>query len=142
VTDLAYRATVRIEAPVADTEVTDRVRAAVTNVFPDADVEERPGLLVAETHSLSTFSEGLHRQEILDTARGVFFDTREGDRFSFSLKKGAAFEGVVNFAVDDDDELGTVDVTVQVDEPEVETLIDHVAPPTEDGRPVDAGDGP
>ncbi len=139
-TDLAYRATVRIEAPVADTEVTDRVRDAVTNVFPETDVEERPGLVVGETHSLSAFSEGLHRQEILDTARGVFLDTLDGDRFSFSLKKGAAFEGVVNFAVGEDDELGAIEVTVQVDEPDAETLIDHVAPPTEDGTPVEGGD--
>jgi len=139
--DLAYRATITIEAPVADTEVTDRVRDAVTNVFPEATVEERPGLIVAESHSLSAFSEGLHRQEILDTARGVFFDTLEGDRFSFALKKGAAFEGVVNFAVGDDDELGAIEVTVQVDEPDAETLIDHVAPPTEEGRPIDSDSG-
>jgi predicted RNA binding protein with dsRBD fold (UPF0201 family) len=138
--DFAYRATVTVEAPVADTEVTDRVRDAVANVFPEATIEERPGMVVAETHSLSAFSEGLHRQEILDTARGVFFDTLDGDRFSFALKKGAAFEGVVNFAVGED-ELGPIEATVQVDDPDAETLIDHVAPPTEDGKPIERDDG-
>lgn len=138
--DLVYRATVRIEARVADTEVTDRVRDAVENVFPEVDFEEEPGRIVGETHSLSAFSQRLHRQEILDTARGVFLDTLHGDRFSFALKKSAAFEDVVNFAVDGEDELGAIEVTVAVDEPDARTLIDHVAPPTEGGEPVGPGE--
>ena len=94
-----YSVDVEITAPVYDTEVTDRVADAITNVFPNADVEQRPGELHAETHDLAHFSELLHRREILDTARGVFFDTLQGDRFSFTLKKQAAFEGVVTFSV-------------------------------------------
>ena len=61
--------------------------------------------------------------------------TDEG--FSFALKKQAAFEGVVNFAVGEPDELGEIDVTVRVREPDVESFVDYVAPETDDGRPVD-----
>jgi len=132
-----YSVDVQVTAPVYDTEVTDRVADAIERIFPGADPEFRHGELVARTHDMEHFSELLHRQEILDTARGVFFDTLEGDRFSFDLKKQAAHEGVVNFAVGDSDELGEIHVRVRVDQPDAESYIDHVAPPTEDGQPLD-----
>jgi len=134
---MIYSVDVQVTAPVNDTEVTDRVADAIRNLFPEAEIESHPGELVATCHSMETFSERLHEQAILDTARGAFFSGREGDAFSFRLKKQAAFRGVVNFAVGDDSELGDVHVRVRVDEPDVESYVDHVAPPTEDGRPVD-----
>jgi predicted RNA binding protein with dsRBD fold (UPF0201 family) len=131
-----YSIDVQITAPVYDTEVTDRVADAVTNIFPNADVSHQHGELLAETHQLEHLSELLHRQEILDTARSVFFENRSGDTFTFDLKKQAAFEGVVNFAVGDPSELGDIHVRVRVTDPDVESFVDHLAPPTEDGRPV------
>jgi len=132
-----HRVDVEVTAPVRDTEVTDRVADAITAIFPGAEPELRHGELTATVHDLSQFSELLHRQEILDTARGIFFDTRRGDSFSFRLKKQAAFEGVINFVVDDPGELGAIAVRVRVEEPDVEAYVDHVAPPTEDGEPID-----
>jgi predicted RNA binding protein with dsRBD fold (UPF0201 family) len=134
---MIYSVDVEVTVPVYDTEVTDRVADAITNIFPGAEPELRHGELAATVHDLEHFSELLHRHEILDTARGVFFDNRRGDTFSCRLKKGAAFEGVVNFAVDDPGELGAISVRVRVEEPSVEEYIDHVAPPTEDGEPVE-----
>ena len=133
---MIYSIDVQITAPVADTEIADRVATAITNIFPGADVEERHGEVVAEAHSLDHFSELLHRQEILDTARGEFFGSRRGNTVAFDLKKQAAFEGVVNFAVGNPDELGDIHVRVRVEEPSVEEFVDHVAPPTEEGKPV------
>ena len=133
---MIYSIDVQITAPVEDTEIGDRVADAVANVFPGAEVEQRHGEVVGETHSLDHFSELLHRQEILDTARGEFFRDRRGDTFSFDLKKQAAFQGVVNFAVGNPDELGDIHVRVRVEEPDLEAFVDHIAPPTEDGRPV------
>ena len=132
-----YSVDVEIAAPVHDTEVTDRVADAVTNLFPGAAVEHHPGELTATVHDLSHFSELLHRQEILDTARGAFFDSLEGDTFAFDLRKQAAFEEAVNFAVGEPDELGELHVRVRVNDPDPESYIDHVAPPTVDGKPVD-----
>jgi predicted RNA binding protein with dsRBD fold (UPF0201 family) len=43
----------------------------------------------------------------------------------------------VNFVVDDPGELGAIAVRVRVEEPSVEDVIDEIAPPTEDGTPVD-----
>ena len=133
---MIYRIDVQITAPVRDTEVTGRVADAVANLFPGADIEREPGEIRAETHSLDHFSELLHRQAILDSARGEFFGDRQGETLSFDLKKQAAFEGVVNFAVGDPSELGEIHVRVRVHEPSVEAYVDHVVPPTEDGTPV------
>ena len=136
---MIYSVDVQVTAPVNDTEVTDRVADAIDNLFPEADVEAHPGELLATCHTMETFSERLHEQAILDTARGAFFDGREGDTFGFRLKKQAAYEGVVNFAVGTESELGDLHVRVRVEEPDVDSYIDHVAPPTEEGRPVDVG---
>jgi hypothetical protein len=137
-----YRIDARIAAPVNDTEVTDRVEDAVRNLFPDVEFERADGELVGETHSLERFSERLRDQEILDTARREFRKRADDEGFSFSLKKQAAFKGVINFAVGNPDELGDVEVSVTVHDPDVEAYVDHVAPPTEDGTPIDPdGDG-
>ena len=138
---MIYSVDVEITAPVYDTEVTDRVADAITNLFPGAEPSTQHGELTATVHDLETFSEQLHRQAILDTARGVFFDNLRGDTFSFRLKKQAAFQGVVNFVVDEPGELGAISVRVRVEEPDVETYIDHIAPPTEEGKPIDPGHG-
>ena len=134
---MIYSVDVRIEAPVRDTEVTDRVADAVKNVFPDAEPVHEDGMLVAEAHTLDAFSDVLHEQEILDTARRVFLQNRTDEGFDFSLKKQAALKGVVNFAVGEPDELGEIDVDVRVREPDVESFIDYIAPETDEGQPVD-----
>jgi hypothetical protein len=131
-----YRIDVRVIAPVRDTEVTDRVADAVRTLFPNAELREEPGRLVADSHSMDAFSERLHEQEILDTARKEFFRRADDEGFAFALKKQAAFRGVINFAVGNPDELGDIEVQVTVHDPDVEGVIDHVAPPTEDGTPV------
>lgn len=128
---------VEITAPVQPTEVADRVAAAIESIFPDAEPTERHGELTATVENLAHFSQLLHRQEILDTARGQFFEGRRGDSFTFELRKGPALQGVVNFPADEDTELGTISVRVRVNDPDVEAYIDRIAPPTEDGTPVD-----
>ncbi|NGM68783.1 coaE operon protein [Natronolimnobius sp. AArcel1] len=133
-----YRIDVEITAPVYDTEVTSRVADAVGNIFPNADITEEFGEIRAEAHSMDHFSELLHRQEILDTARGEFFSNRDGQTFSFALKKQAAFEDRINFSVGEPDELGEISVRVRVDEPTLEEYVDAIAPPTEDGKPIDS----
>ncbi len=134
---MIYRIAVRIEAPVRDTEVTDRVRDAVTNLFPNAELTHESGRLVGTAHSLDRFSEQLHEQSILDTARREFDRREDEDGFSFALKKQAAFKGMINFSVGSPDELGDIQVHVTVEEPDVGTFIDRIAPPTREGVPID-----
>jgi predicted RNA binding protein with dsRBD fold (UPF0201 family) len=134
---MIYSVDVQITAPVNPTEVTDRVADAIENLFPEAEISSQPGELLATSHSMEHFSERLHEQAILDSARGAFFSNQQGNTFSFDVKKQAAFEGVVNFAVGDGSELGDIHVRVTVQEPDVDSFIDHVAPPTEEGRPIE-----
>ncbi len=134
---MIYSVDVEITAPVKPTEVTDRIADAIENLFPEAEIESHPGELLARAHSMERFSERLHEQAILDTARGAFFANEEGNAFSFELKKQAAFHGTINFAVGGGSELGDIHVRVTVEEPDVESFIDHIAPPTEDGRPIE-----
>lgn len=135
---VVYSVDVTVTAPVMDTEATERVKDAVLNLFPEAELTERHGEVVGEAHSMEHFSELLHEQEILDTARNQFFDGVRSDGFEFALKKQAAFVGVVNFAVGNPGELGEITVRVDVRDPGVEAYVDHVAPPTEDGRPIES----
>jgi hypothetical protein len=137
---MIYSIDVRIDAQVNATEVTERVADAVQNVFPKAEIRETADGLVAGTHTLDPFSEKLYEQEILDTARREFTNNRREDGFSFALKKQAALQGVINFAVGNPDELGDIEVDVTVREPGVEQFVDHVAPPTEDGVPIEPED--
>ena len=137
---MIYSIDAEVTAPVKDTEVTDRVVDAILNLFPEAVVTEQPGEVVATTHQLEHFSQRLHEQEILDTARGQFEAGRDDDAFAFALKKQAAFQGVVNFAVGNPDELGDIHVRVRVTDPSVPEFVDYLAPPTRDGRPVTDGD--
>ncbi|MES3516332.1 MAG: RNA-binding domain-containing protein [Natronomonas sp.] len=134
---MIYSIDVEIVAPVADTEVTDRVRDAIENLFPEAEIESHSAELRGTAHSMDRFSERLHEQAILEAARGQFFAGRDGNTISFRVKKQAAFRGVINFAVGGESELGDIHIDVTVHEPDVESFIDHVAPPTEDGTPID-----
>jgi len=138
-----YSVEVAIETPVEPTEVPDRVVAAVEAIFPEATIERTPDVVRAESHSLAHFSERLHQQAILDTARDRFLDTLDGDTFTFRLKKQPAVEGTVTFAVGEPDELGEIEVRVTVQDPDAAAFIDHIAPPTEEGVPVtDREDAP
>lgn len=127
----AYRIEIEVTAPLYPTEVPERVERAITQLFPEAEVEKRTGELVGRAHVMDHFAERLREQAIVDTARDVFRRNVEGDAFSFVLKKQAAHEGVVNFAVGNPDELGDLHVRVRVEEPSVEGFIDGLTPRAE-----------
>lgn len=138
---MIYSVDVEITAPVKPTEVGARVADAVRNLFPNADVEVTSEEVRAETHDVEQFREQLFEQRILDTARGRFREGRTDDGFEFDLKKQAARQGVVNFSVGGEAELGEIHVEVTVHEPSVERFIAHLAPETEAGEPVVEEDG-
>ena len=134
---MIQRIHVHAETPCNPTEKTDRVVTALTNLFPTAEITIHESSIEATAHSLETLSELLHQREILDTARSEFFANQRPDGFRFQIKKQPAVEGIVTFAVGEPSELGEITVDVTVEEPSVAELIDHIAPPTEDGVPID-----
>lgn len=133
----AYSVDVRVTAPVNPTELEERVADAIQTLFPGAEVEAQGSRVVAETHTVESFRERLFEQRILDTARKQFEANQTPEGFSFDLKKQAAFNGTVNFAVGNPDELGDLHVEVTVREPAVDQFVDYLAPRTEDGEPVE-----
>ena len=132
-----YSVDVRITAPVQDTELDDRVVDAIREIFPDADVQRGREQVTATTHSVETFAAKLRRQRILDSARRTLHEGREGEVIAFELKKQAALEGVVNFAVGNEAELGDIGVEMRVREPPAPEFVAALAPETdEEGRPL------
>lgn len=133
---MIYSIDVEVTTPIRATEVTDRVEEAVTTLFPDAEVTTAHGELRAETHSVEHLRDRLFEQAILDTARGVFLEGVEGKTIAFALKKQAATRDVVNFVVGEPPEMGELQVRIRVREPDVESFVEYLAPPTRDGKPL------
>ena len=112
-----------ITAPVFATELEERVRKAVSGLFPDAQIEARkdPGTrqgsdLRATSTDIETFATKLRDQKIRDTARGVLRDSVVGNDISFYLGKQAAFAGKVNLT-EGDSLLCDIRGTIRCDDP-------------------------
>ncbi|MGI6008799.1 MAG: RNA-binding domain-containing protein [Methanomethylophilus sp.] len=127
-------ATVTVTCPVYPSEDPEKVRAAVLNIFPTAQLELSDGALKG-TADLDRFSKRIREQRILDTARSQL---QKGEKRGHTvtvihLNKQVATVGKVSF-VDYRTVLGTIDVTVE--DPELDALIDRVAPVTVNGEEV------
>jgi len=116
-----------IKTPVFATELEDRVRKAVLNLYPDAVMEVRETTGASVIHAISsdleTFTTKLRNQKIRDTARAVLSDSAVGNDISFHLNKQAAFAGKVNFT-EGDSLLGDIGVTIRCEDPAA--LIDEI----------------
>ena len=106
------------------------VSAAVRNLFPDARIEVRDGVLEGTTDNLDRLREKIRTQRIRDTARRQFLTGRRGDRSTVHLSKQAASVGVVNFAAGGP--LG--DILVEIESDDLAAVIDYVAESTVGGR--------
>jgi len=117
---------VRVETPCRPTESPEAVSAAVQNLFPDAQIEIRDGVLVGTTGNLGRLRERIRTQRIRDTARRQLLSGRQGDRSTVRLSKQAASVGVVNFA--------SGDIVVEIESDDLAAVIDDVAESTVEGR--------
>lgn len=127
----------RVEAEVSPTESREKVESAVRQVFPTLLLKLEEGKLVGESGEVSSLDRLhylLRARRILDAARSAMFAGLEGDASRFSLNKQAAFVGKVAFA-GEESPLGPVVVEVQA--PDVERLLDYLAPRTKDGKPIE-----
>ncbi|MCD5409960.1 MAG: hypothetical protein LRZ87_04285 [Methanocellales archaeon] len=108
-----------VSAPVHPTELVESVDRAITNIFPDAqlefkDVTNRQCLLIG-TASLDKLRELLMKQNILDSARAELFNSISGNRIEFKLNKQVAFMGKANFG---ESSLGDIRVSIECENPE------------------------
>ncbi len=133
---------IRVRAPVYPTEDPDSVMRAVSQIYVcrlDARVDEKGyGEVVGESSDPNCLL-GLHRrireQMIMDAARKYLARGRRGDRIVFMLHKQALYMGKLSF-VDNESESPLGAVTVIIETPNTQEVIDWLAPKTRHGRPL------
>jgi len=132
--------TVRVSALVYPTEIEEKVRIAITNIFQVELVQKNFGIpqLYGEgdLESLRKLHTLLRDLRILDTSRRIFMNNIEGNTIQFRLNKQVAFVGKVNFPVGEES-LGSIHVEISSDnEEDLMKTIDWLAPDTVEGHPV------
>ncbi len=88
---------VRISTPLNPTEDPEKVKRAVKNIFPDADLDIAGAELIGSAKSLEKFKEILAEQRIRDTARDFLSGKIQGNSLKFSISKQAAYMGKISF---------------------------------------------
>jgi len=124
---------VSISCPVFPSEDPERVRQAVLNVFPDAELVLSDGVLSGETENIEHFSAQIRRQRTLDSTRSMLIKGRRGESSAFNLNKQAAYAGKISFT-EERTILGTIKVIFRSDD--IMAFIESLAPQTVDGEEV------
>ncbi len=132
---------VAVSALVYPTELEERVKKAVTNLFPielhteDFGIPRLSG--EGDIESLRPLHRRLREERILDTARHVLMSGISGNTAQFSLNKQVAFVGKVNFPAGEES-LGSIYVEITAENREgLLKIIDWLAPKTVEGKPVE-----
>jgi len=123
---------VLISCPVYPSEVQEKVREAIMNIFPDASIERTDEGFKGEAGT-GRFYDLIRKQKILDSTRSMMFKGIRGNKIVLHLNKQVASVGKISFT-EPKTILGTITVTMECDEPEA--LIDEMAPRTVDGEEV------
>lgn len=126
----------RVEAEVKPTEAREKVEAAIKQIFPTLELSLIGSSLVGEStrmESLDRLHELLKQQAIRDSARSVMLRSRRGNVVRFMLNRQVAFVGKVSFT-GGESPLGPIVVTLEA--PEIERLIDYLAPRTQEEKPI------
>jgi len=131
---------VKISALVHPTEIEEKVKTAITSLFPIELAVQEFGIprLYGEgdLESLRLLHRRLREERILDTARQVLLSGTEGDTTQFRLNKQVAFVGKVNFPAGEES-LGSIDVEISAgNKGDMLRIIDWLAPRTISGKPV------
>ena len=124
---------VKVMAKVNPTEDEEKVKKAILNIFPSVKLERKGAYLSGKVMDLKVFREKLRTQRILDAARGEMIKGRKDGKTVIYLNKQAACVGRINFT---DENAILSPITVEIESDNLDIVIDHLAPPTEDGRPI------
>jgi len=130
--DVSPMTSVTVACPVNPSEDPEKVEAAVLSIFPDAELELSDGWFRGSA-SMNHFSKQIRKQKILDATRGVMMKNIRGNKTWVNLNKQVATVGKVSF-VDKNPILGAIEVCIEDDD--IESLIDIIAPVTVDGEEV------
>ena len=106
-----------IKAPVYPTESEEKVRKAVLNIFPDAEIEVKDGEISGKAAGMERFREILRDLRIRDTARHFLLSHIRGDSIEFSISKQAAYVGKISFG-GNNPALGEISIRIESESPE------------------------
>ncbi len=129
------RVEVEIETELHPTEDEERVRRAILNLFPDAEISIRENRVIGRTSNLSRFRELLRIQRILDTSRTMLISGKKGNSITVYLNKQTAYISRINFA-EEDAILSPLRITFRLFDVDFERFLDYLTPETRDGKPV------
>ncbi len=124
----------RVEAEVKPTEAREKVEAAIKLIFPTLELSLVGNSLVGEStseESLARLHQLLRQQAIRDSARSVMLRSRRDNAVRFMLNRQVAFVGKVSFTAGESP-LGPIVVVLEA--PDIERLIDYLAPRTGEGE--------
>jgi predicted RNA binding protein with dsRBD fold (UPF0201 family) len=126
----------RVEAEIRPTEDQTKVEAAVKNIFPTMDLRRDGKFLAGESTevlSLDKLRYLLRVQMILDSARSVMHRGKHGNVVRFMLNKQVAMVSKLSFT-EGESPLGPIVVTLEA--PDIDRLLDYLAPRTKEGKPI------
>jgi predicted RNA binding protein with dsRBD fold (UPF0201 family) len=126
----------RVEAEIRPTEDQTKVEAAVKNIFPSLDLRRDGKFLAGESTevlSLDRLHYLLRVQMILDSARSIMHRGKHDSVVRFMLNKQVAMVGKLSFT-EGESPLGPIVVTLEA--PDIDRLVDYLAPRTKEGRPI------
>jgi predicted RNA binding protein with dsRBD fold (UPF0201 family) len=126
----------RVETEIRPTEDQTKVETAVKNIFPTLELRRDGKLLVGEStevFSLDRLHHLLRVQMILDSARSVMHRGKHDNVVRFMLNKQVAMVGKLSFT-EGESPLGPIIVSLEA--PDIDRLVDHLAPRTKEGRPI------
>lgn len=132
--------TVKVFALVYPTEIEEKVKTAINNLFPvELAIREfgTPQLYgEGDLESLRSLHLHLREERILDTARHILLTGISGSTTQFRLNKQVAFMGKVNFPAGEES-LGSIHVEITAgNRDDLLKIIDWLAPETIEGKPV------
>jgi predicted RNA binding protein with dsRBD fold (UPF0201 family) len=120
----------QVDAQVHPTEIIDRVKTAITNIFPNISIEARKDWISSKTEvwaDLVHFSESLEKQKVLDAARKVVLNRLSGNTTRFLLNKQAAYIGKINFCENEEESpMGPLFVVLSSEQ--IDELLDRIFP--------------
>lgn len=126
----------RVEAEVKHTEAREKVEAAIKRIFPTLELSLVGNSFVGEStsvESLDRLHQLLRQQAVRDSARSVMLRNRRDNVVRFMLNRQVAFVGKVSFT-GGESPLGPI--VVMLEAPDIERLIDYLAPRTREGKPI------
>lgn len=126
--------TLLVEAEITPTEVEEKVKTAVVNIFGNIPMEMQPktngSLLVAKARNrepLESFRAVLRRDRVRAAARKLLGPKIRGNTIRFFLNKQVAFTGHISFSQEvGESPLGPIRVVIETDSPR--ELVDWLAP--------------